>query len=151
MTLPSQLRLSVRPFVLALVALGALAQVACPSPDARSEAIDPSALPQDVRADYDVFAQRCSKCHSLSRPLNSGIVDDDYWALYVARMRRQPGSGISLDDSRVILSFLHYYSLDQIRKKKAHEAAHDPDHSSPPAAPPTTTAPALDGGTGDAK
>ncbi|MGO8996419.1 MAG: hypothetical protein ACLQVI_24150 [Polyangiaceae bacterium] len=105
------------------ILVGALAQTACPSPDERSESIDPTTLPQEVRADYELFAQRCSKCHSLSRPLNSGIVDDDYWSMYVARMRRQPGSGISVDDSRVILRFLHFYSQEQIRKKQARAAS----------------------------
>ncbi len=78
---------------------------AAPPPSAK-EGLDPSALPEDLRADYVVFAQRCSKCHSLARPLNSGIVDDDYWDMYVARMRRQPGSGISEGDARVIPRFL---------------------------------------------
>jgi hypothetical protein len=121
MTLPFPLRY----FLLGSISLTAIAQTACPSPDARSETIDPATLPQEVRADYEVFAQRCSKCHSLSRPLNSGIVDDDYWALYVARMRRQPASGISLEDSRVILRFLHYYSLDQVRKKSEKSGSRD--------------------------
>jgi hypothetical protein len=125
-------------FALAPIAL----QTACPSPDARSETIEPTTLPQEVRADYEVFAQRCSKCHSLSRPLNSGIVDDEYWALYVARMRRQPSSGISVEDSRVILRFLHYYSLEQIRKKQAHEA-----HETPPQPPAGQNLPAGDAGT----
>jgi hypothetical protein len=106
-------------FFLALLACGALSLTACPSPEDRSETIDTAKLPAESRADYDVFAQRCSKCHALSRPLNSGIVDDDYWAMYVARMRRQPASGISTDDATVILRFLHYYSLEQIRKKAA--------------------------------
>ena len=136
----------------AVISLAAIALAACPSPDSRSETIDQTTIPQDVRADYEVFAQRCSKCHSLSRPLNSGIVDDEYWALYVARMRRQPSSGISLEDSRIILRFLHYYSLEQIRKKQAHEArqAHDAPPAPSPPAEPLTTVPASDGGAGDA-
>jgi hypothetical protein len=93
----------------------ALAQTACPA--AGPEALAPEALPLEVRADYEVFADRCSKCHALSRPLNSGIVSDEHWAMYVGRMRRQPGSGISLEDADVILRFLHYYSLEQIRKQ----------------------------------
>lgn len=76
----------------------------------RTEGVDVTQAPPDVRAEYDVFARRCSKCHSLARPLNSGIDDDAYWELYVERMRRQPGSGISHDDARVILRFLHYSS-----------------------------------------
>jgi hypothetical protein len=94
------------------------------------DGIDPRALPEDVRADYDLFAQRCSKCHSLARPLSSGIDDDDYWVIYVARMRRQPGSGISQDDTVVILRFLHYYSVELQKKKKGKL---DPRSASPSA------------------
>jgi hypothetical protein len=83
----------------------------------RTESIDPTTLPSNMRADYAVFAERCSKCHSLARPLSSGIDDDDYWAMYVARMRRQPASGISQEDTVVILRFLHFYSEEQRAKK----------------------------------
>jgi hypothetical protein len=92
----------------------ALGVVAC---HGSGEGVDTSGQPANVRADYQVFAQRCSKCHSLSRPLESGITDDAYWAEYVERMRRQPGSGISPADVPPILRFLHYYSLDQQRRK----------------------------------
>ena len=86
------------------------------------EGLDVSALPANVRADYRVFAQRCSKCHALARPLESGITDDAYWAEYVERMRRQPSSGISPADITPILRFLHYYSTDQRRRQ--HVAGH---------------------------
>ena len=76
-----------------------------------------SALSANERADFVVFALCCSKCHSLARPLNSGIDRDDYWKLYVERMRRQPGSGISVADTVPILRFLHIYSLDEQRRK----------------------------------
>jgi hypothetical protein len=79
---------------------------------------EPVALPPELHADYLVFAQRCSKCHSLARPLNSGIDSDEYWKLYVERMRRQPASGISVADTVPILRFLHAYSLEQRRKKE---------------------------------
>jgi hypothetical protein len=98
-------------------ACGLLVLLLAGCPGERSEGLDPSTLPADVRADYAVFSQRCSKCHSLARPLNSGIDDDEFWAMYVARMRRQPGSGISPEDSVVVLRFLHYYSLEERRKK----------------------------------
>jgi len=104
-------------------ALVAAAAASCAGSGGRSEGLDPSTLPSNVRADYGVFAHRCSKCHSLARPLNSGISDDGYWAMYVARMRRQPGSGISHDDEVAILRFLHYYSLEQKRKKPAQGAS----------------------------
>jgi hypothetical protein len=74
-------------------------------------------MPPAVVADYELFAIRCSKCHSLARPLGSGITEDAYWAKYVERMRRQPGSGISPTDVPTILRFLHYYSQEQIKKR----------------------------------
>lgn len=131
-----------RPAACAALALVVFSLFGCPPASERSEIIDPSTLPENVRADYDVFAQRCSKCHSLARPLNSGIVDDDYWAMYVARMRRQPESGISLEDSRVVLRFLHYYSQQQIEKKKAKRQ----DSSSPPPPDPSLALPPSDAG-----
>jgi mono/diheme cytochrome c family protein len=98
----------------------ALVAVACHT--GTGEGLDTSAQPANVRADYEVFAQRCSKCHALARPLESGITDDAYWAEYVERMRRQPGSGISPADVPPILRFLHYYSSDQRRRKHARES-----------------------------
>ena len=74
---------------------------------------DPSQLPPELRADYDLFAQRCSKCHSLARPLGSGIDDDRFWREYVEQMRLKPGSGISVADEEPILRFLHFYSAQQ--------------------------------------
>jgi len=109
------------------------------------EGADTSGMPADVRADYEVFAQRCSKCHSLSRPLQSGIDDDEYWREYVARMRRQPGSGISPQDEVVILRYLHYFSLEQ-RRKKAHGEAPAPSVSPAPA-PSSAPSPTPAGGT----
>lgn len=70
-------------------------------------------LPEGVRADYEVFAQRCSKCHSLARPLNAGIGDDAHWELYFERMRMMPGSGITEEDKAPIMRFLHYYSQER--------------------------------------
>ena len=83
----------------------------------RGDGVDPEKLPADVRADYAVFAQRCTKCHALTRALNSGITDDEQWERYVTRMRRQPSSGISEADAKIVLRFLHYYSAEQLRAK----------------------------------
>jgi hypothetical protein len=102
----------------ALHALAALVALAgCASGGPRGERAYAAALPPEVRASYDVFAARCSKCHSLARPLDSGIDDDAYWALYVERMRRQPSSGISPADRAPILAFLHYYAAEQRAKR----------------------------------
>jgi len=106
---------------------------ACHSSGGGSEGLDISTLPSNVRADYGVFAQKCSKCHSLSRPLESGIKDDTYWAEYVERMRRQPGSGISPSDVVPILRFLHYYSGDRALERSARPGA---EAGAPRALPP---------------
>jgi hypothetical protein len=89
--------------------------VACTSHNQALE-IAAASSPQ-AHADYEVFAQRCSKCHSLARPINSGIDDDDYWRAYVAKMRRQPASGISPEDAAIILRFLHVFSIEERRLK----------------------------------
>lgn len=98
-----------------LLTLGAaLLAVGCrPSRDG----IDPATLPVEMRSDYEVFARRCSKCHSLARPLTSGITDNAQWVSYVTRMRMQPGSGITEGDQVVILRFLKFYSAEEVRKK----------------------------------
>ena len=83
----------------------------------KGDGLDVRSMPPAVVADYELFAIRCSKCHSLARPLGSGITEDAYWAKYVERMRRQPGSGISPADVPTILRFLHYYSQEQIKKR----------------------------------
>jgi len=88
----------------------------------RTEGLDSSKLPENVQGDYSIFARRCSKCHSISRPLTAGITDDEQWVNYVNRMRRQPGSGISLDDQEHILRFLRYYAAD-LRRKDAEKKA----------------------------
>lgn len=96
------------------------------------EALDPTTMPESVRPDYRVFERRCSKCHSLARPLTSGITDQGQWESYVTRMRRQPGSGITPDDQVVILRFLKYYSEDQLRKKAEKNGTAKPVELPPP-------------------
>jgi hypothetical protein len=80
------------------------------------EGLNVATLPSDVQPDYALFAARCSKCHSLSRALTTGIEDDTYWVDYVERMRRQPASGISKEDTVGILRFLHYFSVAEKQK-----------------------------------
>jgi hypothetical protein len=67
-------------------------------------------FPSEIAAAYDVFALKCSRCHTLSRPLSASIEDYDHWVHYVARMRKMPGSGISPGDGDTILVFLKYYT-----------------------------------------
>jgi hypothetical protein len=95
-----------------------LTLIGCASTPVR-DGLDPMQLPADTRDDYAVFARRCSKCHSLARPLNSGIDRFSHWEDYVARMRRQPGSGIAPGDVAPILRFLRYYTLNRPRSNRA--------------------------------
>ncbi len=126
----------------ALAALSALTVSGASCASWQGEGLDPQTMPPVVRPDYALFAQRCSKCHSLARPLTSGIDDDGYWVDYVARMRRQPSSGISQEDTVGILRFLHYFSMEEKRrsgKLPAAAAATAPPASSnreSPATPP---------------
>ncbi len=96
--------------------LAALGLVAC---GGAGDGMEPSRLPPEVRADYVLFAQKCSKCHSLARPLQSGIEDDVFWRHYVDRMRAMPGSGISEEDAERILRFLHYFSAEQRKRRQS--------------------------------
>ena len=119
----------------ALVIIGLTSAVAGCS-GGRTGEPEAETLSGTAAADYALFAVRCSKCHSLSRPLNSGIDRDDYWRLYVARMRRQPGSGISEEDTVAILRFLHLYSIEQ-RRKKEQKLGIDPSQTTPEPLPAT--------------
>jgi hypothetical protein len=121
---------------------------------ARANVTDVAQLPPDLRESYEVFAHRCSKCHSLSRPLDSGIDDDAYWAKYVRRMRLQPGSGISKSDEAHVLRYLHHYSIEERRRKaKAHESGDPSLRLETPTPAPARTAtesnPPVEAGAGD--
>lgn len=105
----------------------------------RTEGLDTSKLPDDMKSEYQLFAVRCSKCHSLARALNAGITDDQQWIDYVNRMRRQPGSGISYDDQAHILRFLKWYAAETRRQKAEKNGELPPVATS--AAPAASTAP----------
>jgi hypothetical protein len=109
----------------------AVAGPACHTENAHVEGVDISTYPPEVHDDYVLFTMRCSKCHALSRALQSGITDDAYWADYVERMRRQPGSGIAPEESPRIQRFLHYYSL----AVRARNASTSPEAVPAPPAP----------------
>jgi hypothetical protein len=106
------------------------------------DGLDVSGLPPDVQRDYAVFANRCSKCHTLARPLTlaSREDSDEYWTRYVERMRRQPGSGISAADGVIVRRFLHFYS-------HAEKARRDPGDAGSPAVPPPAPPPSATAGT----
>ena len=78
-------------------------------------AIDISKYPQGIQDNYDIFSQKCTQCHKLSRPINSDYAAPDEWSRYVKRMMNKPGSGINAADGKKIYEFLVYDS--SVRKK----------------------------------
>lgn len=79
----------------------------------RGDRVVVSSYPQEIQQAYPVFAVRCSRCHTLARPLNAHITDPQHWVRYVTRMRRQPTSGINREDAEIILRFLLYYAHEE--------------------------------------
>ena len=77
--------------------------------------VDISKYPEGIKANYEVFTQKCSQCHKLSRPINSDYALPDEWSRYIKRMMNKPGSGISSADGKKIYEFLTYDS--SVRKK----------------------------------
>jgi len=78
--------------------------------------IDVSKYPEGIRDNYEVFTQKCSQCHKLSRPINSDYATPEEWSRYIKRMMHKPGSGISAADGKKIYEFLVY---DSSARKKA--------------------------------
>ena len=77
--------------------------------------INVSRYPSTIQADYEVFTQKCSQCHKLSRPINSDYALPSEWSRYVHRMMSKPGSGIDASSGKKIYEFLVYDS--SVRKK----------------------------------
>ena len=95
--------------------------------DARMEQFDKgpatiniSKYPAAIQQDYAVFAQKCSQCHKLSRPINSDFVLPDEWSRYIHRMMSKPGSGIDGGAGAKIYDFVVYDS--SVRKKSMLDA-----------------------------
>lgn len=88
--------------------------------DRGPDSIDVSGYPEEMRARYEIFARKCSKCHTLARPINSDYALPEEWSRYVKRMMRKPGSEISPAEGKEIYEFLAYDS--SVRKKDLIEA-----------------------------
>jgi hypothetical protein len=77
--------------------------------------VDVSKYPDGIKDNYQVFSEKCTQCHKLSRPINSDYALPDEWSRYVKRMMHKPGSGVSASEGKKIYEFLVYDS--SVRKK----------------------------------
>ena len=77
--------------------------------------IDVSSYPREMRQSYKAFASKCSRCHTLARPINSNFSVEE-WQKYVYKMMNKSGSGLTKEISDQIIRFLIYDY--QVRKKK---------------------------------
>ena len=76
--------------------------------------IDVSTYPPEMQENYKLFEQKCSRCHTLARPINSEFTGET-WRKYVYKMMRKPGSGLTPKTAEPIIKFLIYDS--QTRQK----------------------------------
>jgi cytochrome c5 len=81
--------------------------------DAGPDKIDVSAYPAPQQAAYKLFSTKCSKCHTIARPINT-MMKRDEWERYVKRMMHKPNSGINDAQGKQIFEFL---VLDQTERK----------------------------------
>jgi len=84
--------------------------------------IDISAYPAAQQQGYKVFVDKCAKCHTIARPINTTMTKDE-WERYVKRMMHKPNSGISDNQGKEIFGFLIY---DQTNRKDKNPKAFFP-------------------------
>ena len=111
-----------RGFAAALAVVGVCIAVSCATTSSNriGDSLDTSQYPPEIRDSYKVFAVRCSRCHTLARPLNARINDPQQWVRYVQRMRLNPASGINAKNGEIILRFLLYY-MHQRQKERGEQ------------------------------
>ncbi|MGA3099627.1 MAG: hypothetical protein ABSF25_24495 [Bryobacteraceae bacterium] len=90
--------------------------------DKGPDKVDVSAYPAPTQAAYKLFTSKCSKCHTIARPLNT-MMKRDEWQRYVMRMMHKPNSGISDSQGKEIFEFLVY---DQTERKDKNPKAFFP-------------------------
>ncbi len=107
--------------------------------------VDVSSYSPEAKEGYKLMLDKCAKCHTPSRPLNSQFVDlkadeiakakasnpemfkdkliwqveDGIWQRYVKRMMAKPGCNISSDQGKKIWKFI----VEDSKKRKTGAAA----------------------------
>jgi hypothetical protein len=87
--------------------------------DKGPDKIDVAAYPAPIQTAYKVFSGKCSKCHTIARPINT-MMKRDEWERYVKRMMHKPNSGINDSQGKQIFEFL---VLDQTERKDKNPTA----------------------------
>ena len=90
--------------------------------DKGPDKIDVKAYPAPQQAAYKLFTGKCSKCHTIARPMNT-MMKRDEWERYVKRMMHKPNSGISDGQGKQIFEFLVF---DQTERKDKNPKAFFP-------------------------
>jgi len=81
--------------------------------------VNVSSYPGDQQKNYKVFADKCAKCHTIARPINTTMTKPE-WERYVKRMMHKPNSGINDSQGKLIYDFLAY---DQETRKDKNPSA----------------------------
>ncbi len=80
--------------------------------DQGPDSVDASSFPEAQKKRYKMFASKCSKCHTLARPINTDKSKGE-WKQYVKRMMNKPDSGISPKQGKQIYKFLKFWQANK--------------------------------------
>ncbi len=81
--------------------------------------VNVSTYPAEQQKNYKLFVDKCAKCHTIARPINTTMTKPE-WERYVKRMMHKPNSGISDSQGKNIYEFLAY---DQDTRKDKNPSA----------------------------
>src|ERR1039458_3558137 len=81
--------------------------------------VNVSSYPAELQKDYKTFTDKCAKCHTIARPINTTMTRAE-WERYVKRMMHKPNSGINDSQGKAIFDFLAY---DQENRKDKNPSA----------------------------
>jgi len=86
--------------------------------DLGPDEIDVSDYPAQQKFNYGVFRERCARCHTLARAINSPIQSRAYWHYHLLRMslrsRLKRERPIPAEQVKAVLDFLEHDA--QVRK-----------------------------------
>ncbi len=86
--------------------------------DLGPDVIDVAGYPAQQRYNYRVYAEVCSRCHTLARSINAPVASREFWEFYMLGMRTanriDEKPPITAQERKAILDFLEYDS--RVRK-----------------------------------